>query len=184
LESAGRLLAHSELKIVNDNSVEMPQGEVGEIVVRSNRLMSGYWHRPQANEDALRGGWFHSGDAGYVDENGLLFVVDRIKDMVISGGENIYPAEIEQVMHKHPAVEDVAIIGVPNEKWGESLLAFVVPKIGVEPPTIEALIEFLRPRLAGYKIPRRYEFIEAFPRNAMGKVLKSELRAPYWSKRH
>jgi acyl-CoA synthetase (AMP-forming)/AMP-acid ligase II len=184
LESAGRLLAHSELKIVNDNSVEMPQGEVGEIVVRSNRLMSGYWHRPQANEDALRGGWFHSGDAGYVDENGLLFVVDRIKDMVISGGENIYPAEIEQVMHKHPAVEDVAIIGVPNEKWGESLLAFVVPKIGVEPPTIEALIEFLRPRLAGYKIPRRYEFIEAFPRNAMGKVLKRELRAPYWSKRH
>jgi acyl-CoA synthetase (AMP-forming)/AMP-acid ligase II len=183
LESAGRLLAHSELKIVSDQGVELPQGEVGEIIVRSNRLMNGYWHRPEANEGALRDGWFYSGDAGYVDENGLLFVVDRIKDMVISGGENIYPVEIEQVMHTHPAVEDVAIVGVPDDKWGESLLAFVVLKVGAEQPKPLALIEFLRPRLAGYKIPRRYEFIEAFPRNAMGKVLKRELRAPYWEKK-
>ncbi len=180
LESAGRLLAHSELKIVNDKSVEVPQGEVGEIIVRSNRLMSGYWHRPEANDDALRDGWFYSGDAGYVDENGLLFVVDRIKDMVISGGENIYPAEIEQLMHMHFAVEDVAVVGIPDEKWGESLLAFVVLKVGVEPPLKEVFIEFLRPKLAGFKIPRHYEFVTAFPRNAMGKVLKRELRAPYW----
>lgn len=183
LESAGRLLANSELKIVDENSTELSAGEVGEIIVRSNRLMSGYWHRPEANEEALRDGWFYSGDAGYVDEDGLLFVVDRIKDMVISGGENIYPVEIEQVMHTHPAVEDVAIVGIPDEKWGESLLAFVVPKADIKLPEVDAMVEFLRPKLAGYKIPRRYEFVEAFPRNAMGKVLKRELRAPYWSKK-
>lgn len=183
LESAGPLLANSELKIVNDKGVEVVKGTIGEIIVRSNRLMNGYWHRPEATNDALRDGWFYSGDAGYLDENGLLFVVDRIKDMVISGGENIYPVEIEQVLHSHPAVEDVAIVGIPDDKWGESLLAFIVPKLGVERPTTDAMIAFLRPKLAGYKIPRRYEFIDAFPRNAMGKVLKRELRRPYWDKK-
>jgi long-chain acyl-CoA synthetase len=176
-------LANSELKIVNDKGVEVVKGTIGEIIVRSNRLMNGYWHRPEATNDALRDGWFYSGDAGYLDENGLLFVVDRIKDMVISGGENIYPVEIEQVLHSHPAVEDVAIVGIPDDKWGESLLAFIVPKLGVERPTTDAMIAFLRPKLAGYKIPRRYEFIDAFPRNAMGKVLKRELRRPYWDKK-
>ena len=183
LESAGRLLAHSELRIVDEMGAPLAPGEIGEIIVRSNRLMNGYWHRPEANVDALKDGWFYSGDAGYMDTDGLLFVVDRIKDMVLSGGENIYPAEIEQVMHTHAAVEDVAIVGIPDDKWGEALLAFVILKEGVARPTDQMLIEFLRPKLAGYKIPRRFEYVKAFPRNAMGKVLKRDLRAPYWNKK-
>ena len=183
LQSAGRLLPHSEVRIVDARGGELPVGEVGEIMVRSNRLMTCYWNRPEATAEALRDGWFHSGDAGYLDEGGYLYITDRIKDMVLSGGENVYPAEVEKAMFAHPAVEDVAVIGVPDEKWGESLLAFVVLKRGVQAPTTGEFIEFLRGNLAGFKIPRRYEFVDAFPRNAMGKVLKRTLREPFWQGR-
>jgi acyl-CoA synthetase (AMP-forming)/AMP-acid ligase II len=137
--------------------------------------MNGYWKRPDATAQVLRDGWYHSGDAGYLDEDGYLYVVDRIKDMVVSGGENIYPAEIEAVLVQHPDVDQAAVIGTPHAKWGEALLACVVIKPGArfEPSSYEA---FLRPVLAGYKIPRRYAALDALPRNASGKVLKRELR--------
>lgn len=179
LKSAGTLLSHSEIKIVDPDGVELPYGKTGEIIVRSNRLMNGYWKRPDATAEAMRNGWFHSGDAGYMDEQGFLYVVDRLKDMVISGGENIYPVEIENVLHTHPAVEDVSVIGVPDDKWGETLVAVIIPKAGVTQPSAHEYIEFLRPILAGYKIPRRYELTKTFPTNAMGKVLKRTLREQF-----
>ncbi len=179
LKSAGRTLWESAVRIVDADGNDQPAGTVGEILCRCNRLMTGYWRNEDATADALRDGWFWSGDAGYLDEDGYLYVVDRIKDMVISGGENIYPTEVEAVLQTHESVEDVAVVGIPDEKWGEALLAFVVPKAERE-INGEALLQFLRGKLAGYKIPRRYEFVDEFPRNATGKVLKRELRKPYW----
>ena len=182
LRSAGRVLAHSRIRIVDEQGRDLPCGQTGEIVCRTDRLMNGYWHRPEATAEAIRDGWYHSGDAGYMDENGYLYVVDRIKDMVISGGENIYPAEVELALRKHPGVDDVAIIGVPDPKWGESLMAFVIPRpgAGLDGSELEA---FLKERIAGYKVPRRYCFVENFPRNATGKVLKRELRRSEWTSR-
>ena len=148
LESAGRVLPNSEVRILDEQGMELPAGEIGEVVTRSNRLMTEYWNRPEATAEALRAGWFYSGDAGYMDEDGYLFIVDRIKDMVISGGENVYPTEIEQVMHTHPAVEDVAIVGIPDEKWGEALLAFVILKPDI-PAAAGELEQFLRERGGG-----------------------------------
>jgi len=179
LESAGRTLGDSAIRIVDESGNEQPPGEAGEILCRSDRLMTGYWSNPEATEDAIKDGWFWSGDAGYLDDEGYLFVVDRIKDMVLSGGENIYPTEIENVIHQHEGVEDVAVIGIPDDKWGEALLAFIVPKQDADFDA-EQMDAFLRGRLAGFKIPRRYEVVDGFPRNATGKVLKRELRKPYW----
>lgn len=179
LESAGKSLGDAEIRIVDEEGNQQPPSEVGEILCRSGRLMTEYWRKPEATQDALRDGWFWSGDAGYVDAEGYLFVVDRIKDMVLSGGENIYPTEIENVIHEYEDVEDVAVVGIPDEKWGEALLAFVVVKPGRQIDNGQ-LEDYLRDKLAGFKIPRRYEFVEGFPRNATGKVLKRELRRPYW----
>jgi acyl-CoA synthetase (AMP-forming)/AMP-acid ligase II len=182
LRSAGRELWESAVRIVHADGSECQPGEVGEILCRSNRLMTGYWKREQATAESLRDGWFHSGDAGFLDAERYLYVVDRIKDMVISGGENIYPAEIEGALFTHPGIEDAAVVGIPDAQWGESLLAFVVPRAGHSPSPAE-IEAFLRERLAGYKVPRRYEFVGTLPRNATGKVLKRELRAPYWQGR-
>ncbi len=178
LKSAGRPLGGSQIRIVDASGCDVAPRRIGEILCRSARVMSGYWKRPDATADALRDGWYHSGDAGYLDEDGYLYVVDRIKDMVISGGENIYPAEIEAVLVQHPDVDQAAVIGTPHAKWGEALLACVVLRPGatLEPSSYEA---FLRSALAGYKIPRRYAALEALPRNASGKVLKRELRARF-----
>ncbi|MGI9249384.1 MAG: long-chain-fatty-acid--CoA ligase [Woeseiaceae bacterium] len=179
LGSAGKTLGDAEIRIADEEGNELPRGDVGEILCRSSRLMTSYWRKPEATRDAIRDGWFWSGDAGYLDEEGYLFVVDRIKDMVLSGGENIYPTEIEHVIHMHEDVEDVAVVGIPDEKWGEALLAFIVVKEGrqIDGAQLEG---YLRDKLAGFKIPRRYEFVGEFPRNATGKVLKRELRKPYW----
>lgn len=175
LTSAGKEMAPSRIEIRRPDGSQCDAGEVGEIVCFSDRLMSHYWRRPEATEESLRDGGYYSGDAGYVDETGYLYVVDRIKDMVISGGENIYPAQIEQVFYTHPDLLDAAIIGVPDPRWGESLLAIVVMREGrtLDPA---AMIDFLRPQLAGYKIPRSYREVDALPRNATGKVLKTALR--------
>lgn len=178
LKSAGKPLGRSRIRIVDAHGKDLPPGEIGEIVCHSDRVMKGYWNRPDATREAMRKGWYHSGDAGYLDEDGYLYVVDRIKDMVVSGGENIYPVEIENELIQHPAIDDVAVIGVPDEKWGEALLACVIPKPGMTVEDAE-VIEFLRPRLAGYKIPRRYEVMDAFPRNASGKVLKRVMRTDH-----
>jgi len=179
LHSAGRVLNHSEIKIADESGNELPAGAVGEILCRTNRLMKAYWKQPEASGKALKSGWFHSGDAGYVDEDGYLFVVDRIKDMVLTGGENVYPAEVENSLLAHPAVAAAAVVGIPDEKWGEALLAFIITTQG-KTVTADELQQFLRGRLAGFKVPRRYEFVSEFPLNASGKVLKRTLRAPYW----
>ena len=182
LESAGRTLGDSEIRIVDEHDNALPPGDIGEILCRSGRLMTGYWRNAEATAGAIKDGWFRSGDAGYVDEQGYLFVIDRIKDMVITGGENVYPTEIENIIRTHDNVEDVAVVGVPDERWGEALLAFILAKDDKRPDP-QKLVEFLRDKLAGYKIPRQYEFVEQFPRNATGKVLKRELRKPYWKGR-
>ena len=174
LESAGRPFGDNMLKIVGPDGESLPPTMTGEILCQSRRVMKGYWNRPVATAEAKIDGWYHSGDAGYLDEDGYLYVVDRLKDMVISGGENIYPVEIENEIIQHPAIHDVAVIGIPDETWGEALFALLIGD--GDPADDEDLIEFLRPRLAGYKIPRKFVWVDAFPRNATGKVLKRELR--------
>ncbi|MFK7733246.1 MAG: AMP-binding protein, partial [Pseudomonadales bacterium] len=178
LASAGTVLGDAEIKIVDEQGNEVNALTTGEILCKSKRLMTGYWKLPDATADALEGDWYRSGDAGYVDSDGYLYVVDRIKDMVVTGGENVYPAEIEKHLREHATVDDVAIIGIPDQKWGEALMAFVIPRPDTK-PTADELETFLRPRIAGYKIPRKYEIVSDFPRNATGKVLKRSLRAPF-----
>jgi acyl-CoA synthetase (AMP-forming)/AMP-acid ligase II len=160
----------------------LPPGQVGEIVVRTPQLMKGYWRLPEATAVAVQAGWFHTGDAGYFDQDGYLYVHDRVKDMVISGGENIYPAEVESALYGHPAVADVGVIGVPDDRWGEAVKAIVVRKPGVEIGERE-LIDYCRERIAHYKAPRSVDFVDELPRNPSGKILKRVLRAPYWEGR-
>jgi acyl-CoA synthetase (AMP-forming)/AMP-acid ligase II len=157
----------------------VPQGQVGEIVCRTVKNMKGYWHRDEETAKTLRNGWLHTGDAGYVDADGYVYIHDRVKDMIVSGGENIYPAEVESAMFGHPAIADVAVIGVPDERWGEAVKALVVLKPGAEGDAAE-ILAYTRERLAGYKSPKSIDFIDALPRNPTGKVLKRELREKYW----
>jgi long-chain acyl-CoA synthetase len=180
LKSCGQAMTGVELRVVDGVGKDVATGDVGEVICRSPQIMLGYWNQNEATNRAVRNGWFHTGDAGYLDAEGYLFIYDRVKDMIISGGENIYPAEVESALFSHPAVADVAVIGVPDEKWGESVKAFVVKKPGTE-VTPEDLIIFARERIAGYKVPRSIDFIDTLPRNPTGKILKRELRKPYWA---
>jgi long-chain acyl-CoA synthetase len=180
LLSCGRAMFGGEVRIVDEEDRELPAGQVGEIVYRGPNLMEGYWRRPEDTARALRGGWFHTGDAGTADAAGFLYIRDRIKDMIVSGGENVYPAELESVLSGHPAVADVAVIGVPDERWGETVKAIVVRRPGAELAG-EELIEWARSRLAGYKRPRSVDFVDAIPRNPSGKILKHELRERHWA---
>jgi fatty-acyl-CoA synthase len=154
-------------------------GEVGEIVYRGPSLMAGYWNNPEATAEAMRGGWFHSGDLVRQDEQGFVFVVDRKKDMIISGGENIYSSEIEDVIDAHPKVREVAVIGVPHPRWVETPLAVIVPLDAADPPTEQEVEDWCRQRLASYKKPGAIRVIDALPRNVTGKILKTELRERY-----
>ncbi|MGE0153716.1 MAG: fatty acid--CoA ligase [Reyranellaceae bacterium] len=183
LLSCGYLQRGVEVRIVDGEGKDVARpGDVGEIAVRSSQVMKGYWKLDEATRKAIRGGWFHTGDAGYMDEKGYLYIHDRVKDMIVSGGENIYPAEIENALFEHPGVADVAVIGVPDERWGESVKAFVVRKKDAALSEGE-LISFARERIAGYKVPRSVDFIDALPRNPTGKILKRELRKPFWEGR-
>ncbi len=174
--SAGKALPGCEVKICDpETRKEMPRGEVGEIVTRSRFVMDGYWNKPDATNAVIRDGWYWSGDAGRIDENGYVYVVDRVKDMIISGGENIYPAEIENLLAAHPSIFESAIVGMPDDKWGELVRAFIVKRPGAE-VTAEQVLEFLRPKIAGFKLPKRVDFIDALPRNPSGKILKTALR--------
>jgi len=144
--------------------------------------MKGYWRNPEATRKALVGGWLHTGDVGYMDEKGYLFIMDRSKDMIISGGENIYPREIEEVLIQHPAVREVAVIGVPDPKWGEAVKA-VVSLAANRSATAEELIAFCKDHMAGYKKPRSVDFVDELPKNNYGKIMKRDLRARYWESR-
>lgn len=174
LHAAGIAMPGVELRITDLGTGDaLPAGTVGEVWIRSTQVMAGYWNRPEETAQAITAdGWFRSGDAGYLDDDGYLFISDRVKDMVISGGENVYPAEIENVLHEHDAVAEAAVVGVPDERWGEACLAFVV--LSAE-ATEEELLEHCRSRLARYKVPKGVRFVESLPRNALDKVVKSEL---------
>jgi acyl-CoA synthetase (AMP-forming)/AMP-acid ligase II len=179
LLSAGRPLPGVELRAVDENDNPVPPGTVGEIVGRGDNLMRGYWNLPDESAEALRGGWMHTGDAGYIDEDGFVYIQDRVKDMIVSGGENVYPRHVEDVIFQHPAVADVAVIGVPDPVWGETVKAVVVLKQG-QTATADEIMQFCEGKLGGFERPRSVDFVDALPRNASGKVLKKELRAPYW----
>lgn len=180
LSSAGRAADDAELMIVDPtNGAALADGQVGEVWVRSVRCMLGYWNDPQASAGAWGdGGWLRTGDCGHL-RDGYLFITDRLKDQIVSGGENVYPAEVERVLVQHPAVADCAVIGVPDSRWGETVKACVVLKPGAAASAV-ALIDFCRGHLAHYKCPRTVDFHAELPRNASGKVLKRTLRAPYW----
>jgi fatty-acyl-CoA synthase/long-chain acyl-CoA synthetase len=174
--SIGLPIVNVEARIVDAEMNDVPRGAVGEIVYRGPLVMTGYWNQPEATAEAFRGGWFHSGDLVREDEDGYLFVVDRVKDMIISGGENIYCAEVENVLAAHPKIADVALIGVPDAKYGEAPLAVAVARDPDDPPTAADVEAFCRERLAAYKRPRDLVLVAALPRNPSGKVLKTRLR--------
>ncbi|MCU1593566.1 MAG: feruloyl-CoA synthetase [Frankiales bacterium] len=177
--SCGRAAPHSELKIVDVDGVEVPRGQVGEITVTGAHVMLGYWNKPAETEAAVIDGWMRTGDGGRMDENGYVFIVDRIKDMIVSGGENVYSAEVENAVTTHPAVASCAVIGVPSAEYGESVHAVVVLQPGTA-LTLEELREHVKERIAGYKAPRSLEVVEALPLSGAGKVLKRELRKQHW----
>ncbi|MFC5992842.1 long-chain fatty acid--CoA ligase [Pseudonocardia hispaniensis] len=175
--SAGRPLSDTIVRVVDPNTgVDVPVGTVGEFWVKSEQAMAGYWNKPDATAEAFVDGWLRTGDAGRVDDEGYLYLEDRVKDMVITGGENVYPAEVERVLVEHPDVAEVAVIGLPHEKWGETVHAVVVPS-HPDHADAEALIKYTRERLAHYKCPTGVTFVDALPRNPTGKVLKRELRS-------
>jgi len=181
IRSAGKALPGVELAILDIDGNRLPPGEVGEIATRSGSNMAGYWNLPEATKRTLgQDGWLRTGDAGYLDKDGYLYIHDRIKDMIISGGENIYPAEVESAICDHPDVAEAAVIGVPDDRWGEAVKAIVVMKPG-KSATATDIINFARQRIAGYKTPKTVEFIEALPRNPSGKILRRHLRDPYWA---
>ncbi|MCG8590841.1 MAG: fatty acid--CoA ligase [Proteobacteria bacterium] len=179
LRSCGLPVFGSEIRILAGDGRPCPPGTVGEICMSGPTIMKGYWNRPEATAESIRDGWFHSGDAGYLDDEGYLYIHDRVKDMIVSGGENVYPAEVESVLFSHPDVADVAVIGVPDERWGEAVKAVVVLAPGASVDA-QQLVDYCQGKIAGYKRPRSIDFIDALPRNPTGKILKRELREPYW----
>ncbi|GJM12845.1 MAG: putative long-chain-fatty-acid CoA ligase [Pseudohongiella sp.] len=183
LGSVGKAVAHVELKIVDENDVPVNTGETGEIIVRGENIMEGYWNLPEQTKDAMRGGWYHTGDAGYLTEEGLLYLEGRVKDMIVSGGENIYPIEVENILSDHDAIRECAVIGVPHDTWGEAVHAIVVLNEN-RSLTEAAVIEFCKQRIASYKCPVSVSFRdEPMPMSAINKILKTELRKPFWEGR-
>jgi long-chain acyl-CoA synthetase len=180
LRSAGRALKGVVLSIQDANGNEVPRGETGEVCARAGNYMREYWKKPEATADAFRGGWYHTGDAGYLDADGYLFLVDRVKDMIVTGGENVYSVEVENAIASHPAVAQVAVIGIPSEQWGEAVHAVVVVRDGATVTEAE-IIAHTREWIAGYKVPKSVDVrTEPLPLSGAMKVLKRELRAPYW----
>ncbi|WP_454761123.1 fatty acid--CoA ligase [Caulobacter segnis] len=183
MRAAGLPMPGVEIKVMDAEGNSVATNAVGEIAIRSGSNMAGYWKLDDATAKTVDAdGWLRTGDAGYLDEDGYLFIHDRVKDMIISGGENIYPAEVESAVYGHPHVAEVAVIGVPDEKWGEAVKAVVAAKPGVTPDAAD-IIAFARTRIAGFKVPKSVDFVEVLPRNASGKILRRELRAPYWEGR-
>ncbi len=183
LRACGRAWGGGQLRVVRPDGGLAEPGEVGEIHIRSRGVMKGYWNRPEATAEAIDAeGWFKSGDAGYFDDAGYLYIHDRVKDMIVSGGENVYPAEVENALFSHHAVADAAVIGVPDNRWGEAVKAIVVLRPGAQASPAD-LIAHCRQRIAGYKCPKTVDFIAVLPRNPSGKVLRRELRAPHWAGR-
>ena len=180
IKSCGLAAHTAELKIVDENRKEVPRGTPGEVAAKGPMIMLGYWNKPEETAAVLENGWYYSGDAAYMDDEGFLFIVDRLKDMIISGGENVYSAEVENAISLLPGVAEVAVIGIPDAQWGETIHAIIVPRAGAD-LTAEAVIAHCRTQIAGYKCPSSVEFRDTpLPLSGAGKVLKRELRAPFW----
>jgi acyl-CoA synthetase (AMP-forming)/AMP-acid ligase II len=175
LASCGKEIFNVDARVVNEQGIDVKPGEMGEIIVKGDNVMKGYWKLPEETAETIKDGWLHTGDMATVDEDGYVFIVDRKKDMIISGGENIYPREVEEVLYSHPSILEAAVIGVPDEDWGEAVKAFVVLREG-EKASEEEIIDFCKKNLASYKKPKFVEFLDVLPRSAAGKVLKKELR--------
>jgi long-chain acyl-CoA synthetase len=179
--SCGRPIIGNEIRILNVDGQEVDRGEVGEVVVRGPNVMDGYWNKPEQTESVLKDGAYWSGDLGYMDDEGYVFLVDRSKDMIVSGGENVYCTEVEEVLYQHPAVLEAAAFGVPDDKWGEAVYAVVVPRAEYHNIDPAEIIDFCRQQIAGYKVPKGVDIqTEPLPKSGPGKVLKRELRAPFW----
>jgi long-chain acyl-CoA synthetase len=176
--SIGTPIEGVEMRVVDENDVEVAQGEVGEIVIRGHNIMKGYWRRPDATAEAMRGGWFHSGDLGKIDEDGYFYVVDRKKDMIIRGGYNVYPREVEELLYEHPAIREAAVVGVPHPDWGEEVGAAVVLEPGSADLPPEEISAWVRERIAAYKYPRVVWFVEELPKGPTGKIVKREIQVP------
>ena len=185
LGSVGRPAPHVQLRIIDEHGADLPTGQTGEVLARGDNIMTGYWNLPEQTAVALKDGWYHTGDAGYLDAEGFLFLEGRVKDMIVSGGENIYPIEIENVLSSHPAVHQCAVIGIPHETWGEAVHAVVLLEDSEsEPPTERELITYCRERIATYKCPVSVSFrSEPMPLSPINKILKTELRKPFWEGR-
>jgi long-chain acyl-CoA synthetase len=181
LTSAGRPDIGVQVRIVDEDGKDVEPGEVGEIIARSKHIMVEYWHKPEETKESLIDGWVHTGDMGYYDDEGYIYIADRKKDMIISGGENVYPREVEEVLYQHPAVLEAAVIGIPDPYWVEKVHAIVETRKGVR-TNAEELIAFCKKRIAGYKVPKDIEFVDSLPKNPAGKILKKELREKYWKK--
>jgi long-chain acyl-CoA synthetase len=180
LRSTGRAAQETEIMIADQNGRELPRGSIGEIAVRGPNVMLGYWNKPKETEAAIRNGWLCTGDAGYMDDEGFVFIADRFKDMIVTGGENVYAAEVENVVATHPAVAACAVIGIPSEEWGESVHLVAVLKPGEAEFTLDEIRQHCKSAIAGYKSPRSVEFRESLPLSSFSKVDKNVLRAPYW----
>ncbi|WP_280498796.1 AMP-binding protein, partial [Nocardia cyriacigeorgica] len=178
--SAGRAAPHVEVKVVDETGAEVPRGAVGEVVARGDNVMLGYWNKPEATAEAIRDGWMHTGDGGRMDEQGYVFIVDRIKDMIITGGENVYSVEVENAVAAHPSVAACAVIGVPDDQWGERVHAVIVRQPGAELDS-DTVREHCKSLIANYKIPRSVAFVDSLPVSGAGKILKRELRKEFWS---
>jgi acyl-CoA synthetase (AMP-forming)/AMP-acid ligase II len=182
LRSCGVAWPGLELKVVGEDGTEAARGAVGEVLIRSPVVMKGYWNNPDATEAAIGEGWMRTGDAAYMDEDGYVFIYDRVKDMIRTGGESVYPAEVENALFGHPSIADAAVIGVPDDTWGEAVKAIVVLKPGA-PPDAADIIAWTRARIAHFEAPKSVDFVDSIPRNITGKVLRRELREPYWKGR-
>jgi long-chain acyl-CoA synthetase len=170
------------MRVVDDDLTDLPQGAIGQIAVRGPSVMAGYWRKPEATAQVMRGDWYLTGDLGYLGEQSHVFLVDRAKDMIVSGGENIYSTEVEDALGSYPGVEEVAVFGVPDPRWGESVYAVVFSREEITP---DELIAHCRERIAGFKVPRHVELrTEPLPKSAAGKILKRELRDPHWAGQH
>ena len=179
LSSVGKVGLFVDVKIVDEDDAELPVGEVGEIAIRGKNIMMGYWKNPELTAKALKGGWLHTGDMGMMDEEGYLFLSDRKADMIITGGENVYPAETEDVLYAHPAVRECAVVAAPDEKWGERVQAVVVLKEGFS-VTEDELIKHCKNKLAGYKCPKTIEFWDELPKTPVGKILRRDVKKRFW----
>jgi acyl-CoA synthetase (AMP-forming)/AMP-acid ligase II len=178
--SCGRPYGETQVRVVDESGNDVSGDAIGEIVIRGNDVFLGYWGEPELTAEAVKDGWLHTGDLARVDSRGYIYIVDRKKDMIVSGGFNVYPNEVESVLYQHPAVFEVCVVGVPDERWGESVKAVVVLKPGAQ-ATADDLVAVCRDRIAGYKLPRSVDFVNELPKNASGKLARKEVKERYWA---